>query len=158
MSFPYEGKVPRHGGGEGFNQRMTQIFNRTQQTELRRQLRHTMTKSETVLWKYIRNSQLGYKFRRQCGVGRYIVDFYCPKLKLVVEVDGYTHIDEDAYDNDMKRERHLRNLGLTVKRYSSDQVFKQIREVYQDLLNTCEELDGGGLVLTTPPLRGTPPS
>ncbi len=119
---------------------MTKLYNKTFQKDLRRELRKDCTKSEAVLWKYLKDKQLGYKFRRQYGIGKYIVDFYCPKLKLVVEVDGYTHIDHDQYIYDMEREEYLCNLGLLVKRYASEQIFKHIREVCLDLQNTCEEL------------------
>ena len=122
---------------------MVKIFNKTSQKDLRHDLRENCTKSEAVLWKYLKGKKIGFRFRRQHGIGRYIVDFYCPELKLVIEVDGYTHIDYDQYRYDMDREDYLRGLGLTVKRYTSTQVFKQIREVYCDLQNTCEKISFG---------------
>lgn len=119
---------------------MTEIFNKEPQTKLRKILRNRMTKSETVLWKHIKGKQLGFKFRRQCGIGKYIADFYCPEVKLVIEVDGLTHNEESVFNKDQEKERYFVTLGLKVKRYSSEQVFKFIDEVVEDLWNTCTEL------------------
>ncbi|MDO8499150.1 MAG: endonuclease domain-containing protein [bacterium] len=120
---------------------MTELFSQKQQTKLRQQLRRSMTKSETVLWKHIKGSQMGFKFRRQCGIGKYIVDFYCPELRLVVEVDGITHNEEKVFERDQVRDKYFASLGLSVKRYNSSRVFNFIREVLEDLYNTCVELD-----------------
>ena len=69
---------------------MTNIkTNRIEQKRRRQKLRNSSTPWERKLWNYLKNSQLdGYKFRRQYGIENYIVDFYCPKLKLVIEIDG----------------------------------------------------------------------
>jgi len=116
---------------------MTEYFNKKEQTDLRRKLRRTMTKGETILWKRIKAKQLGFKFRRQAGIGRYIVDFYCPKLKLVIEIDGLTHYEEKVYNYDQERENYLENLGLFIKRYNSEDIFKKIEQVVEDMYNTC---------------------
>jgi len=69
------------------------IFNKLQVKEKRRRLRNEMTRAECELWKYLRRRNLrGYKFRRQFSIDIYIIDFYCPQLKLAVEVDGDTHL------------------------------------------------------------------
>ena len=99
---------------------MTEIFNKKEKTKLRKKLRHEMTKSETVLWKFIKNSQLGFKFRRQCSINNFVADFYCPEIKLVVEVDGFTHNDERVWNNDRKKDKHFNELGLEIKRYNSE--------------------------------------
>jgi len=96
-----------------------------------------MTKGEVILWKRLKGKQLGFKFRRQVGIGRYIVDFYCSRLKLVIEIDGLTHLEEKIFENDLKREGYLENLGLFIKRYNSEDVFKKIEQVIEDLYNTC---------------------
>ena len=68
---------------------MTELFNKTQGKQKRRELRRNMTKAELMIWSKLRRKQVcGYKFRRQYGVGSYIIDFYCPKIKLAVEIDG----------------------------------------------------------------------
>lgn len=66
---------------------------------LSRNLRNNSTLAEAVLWKYLQNKQaFGYRFRRQKVIGKYIVDFYCPKLKLVIEIDGSSHDYKYEYD------------------------------------------------------------
>ncbi len=130
---------------------MTEIFNKKQFTSLRKTLRAEMTKGERVLWSRIKNSQLnGWKFRRQCGIGRFVVDFYCPQLKLVVEIDGSTHNEGEVFEKDRARQKFLESLGLTVKRYNGERVFYELDEVLDDLYRTCESL------ATKPP--PTPPS
>jgi very-short-patch-repair endonuclease len=67
--------------------------------------------AEVIMWNKIKGGQiLNYRFRRQKPIGPYIVDFYCPRLKLVIEIDGYSH--EDKIDYDQKRDRYLQNLNL----------------------------------------------
>lgn len=85
--------------------------------------------------------QTGYKFYRQYGIGKYIVDFYCPKLKLVVEIDGSTHGTDEEIKNDKVRENYLRNLNLIIKRYDNIDVIESFQAVIGDLQETCEELD-----------------
>ena len=65
-----------------------------------------MTEPEKRLWSILRNNQLGVKFRRQHGIGHYIVDFYCPELKLIIEVDGESHFSEDAQAYDRAGFKH----------------------------------------------------
>ncbi len=75
---------------------MVKIFNLHEIKGKRQDLRNCMTMPEKILWKWIRNEQLGYKFRRQHSIGKYIADFYCSELQLVVEVDGQIHGEEDV--------------------------------------------------------------
>ena len=83
---------------------MTQIFNRSSDTEKRRRLRCESPLAEQRLWLRLRNRQLmGYRFRRQYGVGPYVLDFYCPKLKLAIEVDGDNHFEAGAGEYDRVR-------------------------------------------------------
>lgn len=72
-----------------------------------RELRRAMTPAEKKLWQHIRYNQLGVQFRRQNAVGPYIVDFFCAKAKLVVEVDGDVHADEEQAEYDAKRTEWL---------------------------------------------------
>lgn len=78
-----------------------QLNNRKYLKEFRKELRNNATKAESQLWKTLQKSQLeGRKFRRQHSIGNYIVDFYCPKEKLIVELDGQVHdnIMNEEYD------------------------------------------------------------
>ena len=99
-----------------------------------------MTKSETVLWKHIKGNQLGFKFRRQYGIGKFIVDFYCPSLRLAIEVDGLTHSEIEVFKKDLLKQKYLENLGIIVKRYSSEEIFKKINQILEDMYQTCTEL------------------
>ena len=101
---------------------------------LKRRLRSEMTFAEKQLWSRLSSKQLqSLKFRRQHGVGPYIVDFYCPKKGLVIEVDGDTHADESQRTKDRERERYLESLGLQVIRYTNQEVLKNLDGVLEDL-------------------------
>lgn len=67
------------------------IFNLKTNKKTRKFLRKNMTKTECVLWKELKRKKIGFKFRRQFGVGPYIIDFYCPQLKFAIELDGDVH-------------------------------------------------------------------
>ncbi len=75
-------------------------------------LRKNMTWSEVKLWRYLKNKKIGYDFHRQKPIDNFIVDFYCPKLRLVIEIDDFSHTDEKA-DYDKERQDKLESLGLT---------------------------------------------
>lgn len=88
---------------------------------LARNLRKHGTKAEAVLWKYIKKKDgYGFQFHRQKNIGRYIVDFYCPTIGLVIEVDGNSHDNKHEYD--AKRDEFLRSLGLCVLRIDNEDV------------------------------------
>ena len=102
---------------------MNKVFYNPKLIELARQLRRNSTKSEIQLWKRLRNKQFhGQVFLRQKPIDCYIVDFYCHRLKLVIELDGYTHFCEKTFDKDIVREKRLKELGLTVIRFTDDYV------------------------------------
>ena len=76
-------------------------------------LRKNSTLSEVLLWNELKaGKMLGYKFNRQKPLGNYIVDFYCHKLSLVIEVDGYSHESEEAFIKDTERQKILEEMGL----------------------------------------------
>ena len=80
------------------------------------------------------------KFRRQHGIGSYIVDFYCPERKLVVEIDGDTHVDDQAVRRDQERTRDLTAMGYTVTRYTNHQILGSCKEVFEDLARNLKLL------------------
>ncbi len=116
-----------------------EIFNQKNRKNSRRQLRSQMTKAETALWYRIRNNQLGYKFRRQHGIGNYIVDFYCPELKLIVEIDGDVHFYEKNILADKEREKYFKSLGLKIMRYTNLDVIRNIDNVLEDLKKIVDQ-------------------
>ena len=109
--------------------------------DLKRELRSNMTGPETRLWSRLRARQLqGLKFRRQHGIGPYIVDFYCSEQSLVIEVDGDSHADADQIVKDQLRDRYFQSLGLRVIRYINDDILKNVDGVLEDL---AERLSSG---------------
>ncbi|TGE06299.1 endonuclease domain-containing protein [Hymenobacter fodinae] len=106
------------------------IHNLGYQKATRRTLRSNLTPAEALLWKALQRSQLsGRKFRRQHGIGPYIVDFYCPAEKLVVELDGARHFTTSGEAQDMERDAYLASLGLKVLRFENKLVVQHIESV-----------------------------
>jgi len=111
---------------------VTVIFNRQSDKEKRRQLRNSMPETEAILWSRLQRKTLrGYKFRRQYGIGRYVVDFYCPKLKLAIEIDGDSHFTDQAQEYDREREAYIQSLGLKVIRFTNLEVRNNLNQVLQ---------------------------
>ena len=93
-----------------------------------------MTDTERLLWSKIRGKQLkGYQFYRQRVIGNYIVDFYCPKAKLVIEVDGAQHYRYKTNKEDKVRDNYMRERGLEVIRLSDREVFENLRGVVDSI-------------------------
>ncbi|MBI5302868.1 MAG: endonuclease domain-containing protein [Chloroflexi bacterium] len=111
---------------------MTKVYNRATEKELRQQLRRNMPKAEIVLWSRLRNRQvLGYKFRRQFSVGAYAIDFYCPELKLAIEVDGDSHFNPNAMENDRVRLSFIESFGICFVRVTNNQIYHSIDDVME---------------------------
>lgn len=100
-----------------------------------RRLRKEMTEAEKLLWSKIRNKQLqGYHFYRQKPIGEFIVDFYCPKAKLVIELDGGQHYTDDGKAKDIRRDDCLRSMGLRVLRFSDIEALKNMEGLIQKIM------------------------
>jgi very-short-patch-repair endonuclease len=100
-----------------------------------RQLRNDMTDTERKLWSQIREKQLGCWFYRQKPIGGYIADFYCPKARLVIEIDGNRHFSDDAASYDTIRDEYMKSLGLAVLRFKNSEVTKNIQGVLDLILS-----------------------
>ena len=99
---------------------------------LARSLRANMTDAEQLIWSKVRRKQIDdFQFYRQKNIGQYIVDFYCPKGKLIVEIDGGQHYENEGMKKDQERDRYLQKLGFTVKRFSDIDVLKNIDGVVE---------------------------
>ena len=122
--------------------------NKSKFTKRRKKLRRNSTVAEKILWQEVRGKKLGYKFRRQFGIGKYIVDFYCYELRLVIEIDGPVHEHQKEYDK--RRENWIKSQGNETIRYKNDQILFERETSTQDLLNKCE-LRKQYLLHTTPP-------
>ena len=101
--------------------------------ERSRKLRKEMTPAERTLWNQLQNKQLGVKFRRQHPIGPYIADFYARDIGLIIEVDGDTHFTPEAQSYDTARTDYLRQLGLSVLRFTNLEVFRHLDAVIKQI-------------------------
>ena len=100
-----------------------------------RRMRKNPTEGEAILWKYIRNGQLGYSFRRQQIIDDYIVDFVCLKQKLIIEVDGKYHADGEQQEFDITRENKLVSEGYRIIRFTNEEIYTQIEQTVECIKN-----------------------
>ena len=99
-------------------------------TEFARQLRNDSTKTEIFLWLKLKGKQMyGYDFHRQKPIDNYILDFFCHELMLGIEVDGYSHEFLEVYEKDTVKQKRMRELGITVLRFSDEQVLNDMENV-----------------------------
>lgn len=95
-----------------------------------RYLRNNSTRAEVILWRYLKNKQMGgYRFIRQKPLLHYIVDFYCAELKLILELDGYSHDNAKAQFTDNKRRVELEAYNLYILRFSNNDIYNNIEAV-----------------------------
>jgi very-short-patch-repair endonuclease len=102
-------------------------------------LRKQMTPAEACLWQALRNYQLeGLKFRRQHPLAGFVLDFYCPALRLVIEVDGEIH--QQQHEADTARTEKLQHLGCTVLRFSNDDVLANLNTVLTEIAQATHQI------------------
>ena len=107
--------------------------------QLSRDLRNNSTLSEVLLWKQLKGRKMkGYQFMRQKPIEKYIVDFYCSKLKLAIEVDGSSH--NEKVEEDLKRQNELEKLGITFLRLDDLAVKTQMQHMLRVIEDFIEEL------------------
>jgi len=103
-----------------------------------RELRNNSTLGEILLWNQLKaGKMMGFKFNRQKPIGNFIVDFYCKKLNLAIEVDGYSH--QFKSEKDLKRENELKKMGLNILRFSEQECRKQMMNVVRAIEGWIEE-------------------
>ena len=95
----------------------------------RKELRNQSTPEEILLWLQLKNSKLGFKFRRQHSIGGYIVDFYCPSKKLVLEIDGPSHFTKEGKEYDEVRTQFFKGLDVKVIRFTNLEVSTETQKV-----------------------------
>ena len=112
---------------------MQTLMNKEENKNLRQSLRNYSTAAESVLWRMLKGKQLGgLKFRRQQGIGPYIVDFFCPKMKLAIELDGEIHATRSDYDE--QRSAFLANeKGICVLRFENRVVFESPWRIFDEI-------------------------
>jgi len=98
--------------------------------EYARELRNNSTKTEILLWQKLKNKKMyGYDFHRQKPIDNYILDFFCHELMLGIEIDGYSHDFLEIFERDTRKTKRMNELGISVLRFSDDQVLKQMENV-----------------------------
>ena len=118
---------------------MSIIYNRRREKWLRQQLRNHMPDAEVLLWMQLKGRQvLGFKFRRQYSVGPFVIDFYCPQLRLGVELDGDSHFAVGAADRDQHRQRYIESFGIRVIRYVNTDIYENMDGVLENLVGEME--------------------
>ena len=105
--------------------------------EAARGLRKELTPAEKTLWKYLREKQLGFKFRRQQAVGRFIADFICFEKRLIIELDGEVHFYQK--ERDSERDDYLKESGFKVVRFLNGEIEKDIEGVLNKIQENLDE-------------------
>ncbi len=119
---------------------MTLIYNKSKHKTLRQKLRSEVPTAERVLWNKLRRNQLNVKFRRQYGIGRYVCDFYNAEYKLVIELDGDSHFTPEAENYDAIRNEYMRNLRMSVLRFTNQDIMSNINGVIEFILMHIDQL------------------
>src|SRR5262245_8187356 len=108
------------------------IYNTRSTSDFRKHLRNSLTPVEAILWKNLQGRKLsGKKFRRQFGIGPYIVDFYCPECRLAIELDGAPHFTDRGGEHDAERTAYLKGCGVEVMRFENNAIREDIENVLE---------------------------
>ena len=103
-----------------------------------RELRQPQTPAEATLWSHLRNRSLKYKFRRQHPINFFIIDFYCAEAKLLIEIDGISHLEKEQQEYDQARTEYLEALGYKVIRFTNNDVRYNIHAVVAAIIEEVE--------------------
>ena len=113
---------------------MTKHYNKSSEKEKRRKLRQYQTNAEELVWRYLRNKQmLGYKFKRQYSIDHYVIDFYCPELKLAVEVDGESHNNPEQIEYDIKQQKYLESFNIIFVRIKDEDLIGNPNQAFMKI-------------------------
>ncbi|HGY54960.1 MAG TPA: endonuclease domain-containing protein [Caldithrix abyssi] len=131
---------------------MTIHFNKHKFKETRKKLRNNPTQTERILWDELKGKKLGgFKFRRQYGIDQFVIDFYCPRIKLAVELDGSVHQNSDIKNYDRERQKYIETFGVTFLRFKNSDVLKRKEWVLEQILVTARRLT---TTPKSPPCKG----
>ena len=109
--------------------------------KLAKELRKDETKAEKILWSRLnRNHILGLQFRRQHPINIFIADFYCAKIKLVIEIDGSIHDITEYQEHDRGRSEILNDFGITVIRFTNEQIIEEIDSTIEQIETVVQKL------------------
>jgi len=112
---------------------MTKHFNKKEMKERRRELRSNMTYCEKLVWMYLRKRQMKVRFLRQYSVDNYVIDFYCPKLKLTIEIDGDVHEISEQKQYDIDRQQYLENFGINFLRITNEELLGNPNKAFEKI-------------------------
>ena len=115
-----------------------------EQRIIRQSLRNNATSVESILWKALKGKQVdGLKFRRQFGVGPYILDFYCPEIRLGIELDGEVHKSAEAHEYDEIRSTFMKKNRIGILRFDNDVVTKNMDAIIEAIKKARTEINTG---------------
>ena len=121
---------------------MTKHFNKKLEKLKKRYLRNKATSAEKLVWIYLRKRQVnGFRFLRQYSVDQYVLDFYCPELKLAIEIDGDSHfIDDNAIEYDKRRKNHINQFGIVFLRFRNVEIYQNLDKVFEKIEEKVKEI------------------
>ncbi|MEE9449028.1 MAG: endonuclease domain-containing protein [Ignavibacteriaceae bacterium] len=121
---------------------MTKHFNKNSEKLKRRYLRNKATPAEKLVWIYLRKRLVKrLRFLRQYSVDQYVIDFYSPKIKLAIEIDGDSHfVDKKVIDYDKKREKYIEQFGIVFLRFRNLEIYQNLDKVFEKIEEKVEEL------------------
>ena len=152
MNLSFSCSSPPAGGRQGWGLYDMQNQATVNARKFAKSLRREMTDGERLLWQRLRGEQLGVKFRRQHPLGAYVADFACLAPKLIVEIDGSQHVDQQAYD--AKRDAFFRQNGFDILRFSANLPFVDLQSMVDAIYNRLTELTAALAPIPTFPQRG----
>ena len=130
---------------------MMHLSNDPSTKEFRQKLRRESTAAEHILWKQLRGKQLmGLKFRQQHGYGAYILDFYCPTIRLCIEVDGEVHDSPEAQTHDQERTEFLEQQSIKVIRFKNEEIENDMENVVNKIKEFINNRDWATRYVKTP--------
>jgi len=112
---------------------MQYLYNDADLKRLRQKLRKSPVLPEIILWRELRNSKLGKKFRRQYGVGKFVLDFYCPEMRIGIELDGHTHDNPESHQNDKIRQKFIERQNIKMIRFQNQEVLNNLEGVVEEI-------------------------
>lgn len=113
---------------------MSWLYTQKSQVQKRQALRNNPTQPEIILWERLRGKQIGeIKFRRQYSIGPYVVDFYAPKKRLAIEIDGDSHFTNDAAAYDHQRQQYIEACGIHFLRFTNQDIQTNLSGVLEQI-------------------------
>ncbi len=120
---------------------MTKLYNKTSEKEKRRSLRNNMPPAEKIIWSKLRCQQIeNCKVRRQYSIAAFVVDFYCPELKLAIEIDGDSHYEDGIQEYDRERQAFIEDKGIEVLRFTNQKVYENLDGVLETISQAIYQL------------------